>query len=80
MFGGANAGIRNADLTLLAVSPGRLAWRPCPQAPGSSWPAARGATAAEVVGGRLYVCGGYGNVSGSGCCCCCLFSALPDQL
>lgn len=70
VFGGAvDGGRRSADLAFLSVAAGRLAWRPIapadgPQAAGSTWPLARGAHAADVVGGRLYVCGGYGEVGG----------------
>lgn len=68
VFGGAvDRGIRSAELALLSVAAGRLAWRHIApgggsHAAGATWPLARGAHAADVVGGRLYVCGGYGQV------------------
>ena len=75
LFGGAvDRGVKAADLQLLAAGAhGRLSWRQCPpggEQPGGGggggWPAGRGAHVVEVVGGRLYVLGGYGEVRAAG--------------
>lgn len=61
-YGGAvDRGARSAELFLL-TGQGRLSWRACQLGTAEPTPAARGAHAMEVVGGRLYVVGGYGEV------------------
>lgn len=70
IFGGAvDRGEKSNDLMLLTVGGhSRLTWRAClppsdsagSHAGAVGWPGARGAHAAEVVCGRLYVLGGYG--------------------
>ncbi|KAL4445898.1 hypothetical protein ABPG77_009097 [Micractinium sp. CCAP 211/92] len=59
-FGGAvDRGARSAELHLL-TGQGRLSWRACQLGNTGPMPAARGAHAMEIAGGRLYVVGGYG--------------------
>lgn len=61
-FGGAvDRGARSAELHLL-TGQGRLSWRACQLGNTGPMPAARGAHAMEIAGGRLYVVGGYGEV------------------
>lgn len=65
-FGGAvDRGAKSAELHLL-TGQGRLSWRACQLGTAGPMPAARGAHAMEVVGGRLYVVGGYGEVRAGG--------------
>ncbi|KAL4425699.1 hypothetical protein ABPG75_009715 [Micractinium tetrahymenae] len=62
-FGGAvDRGAKSAELHLL-TGQGRLSWRACQLGATGPVPAARGAHAMEIVGGRLYVVGGYGEVA-----------------
>lgn len=68
-YGGAvDRGARSAELFLL-TGQGRLSWRACQLGTAEPTPAARGAHAMEVVGGRLYVVGGYGEGKQYTCDC-----------